>query len=327
MDIPLIDISGFSSDDPQARDEVVKRWREALDRLGFLTISGHGVPHSLISAVHSAGSAFFRLPQDRKRVWAVRDLGGGPSGYVQLFGETVGRTHDGSAVPDVAESLSFVSPAAGIVPAAGPVAHQNLWPDEPDGFRELIGEYAAQAYDLGLRLMRISALALGLAENHFDTFYSPMGHKLRLAYYPEQAVEPEPGQLRNAAHTDFSGFTILRQDDAPGGLQVQAPSGEWIDVPSRPGTLVINTGDLIQRWTNDRWLSNIHRVVNPPRAHHGPTQRLSLVFFTGPSPDSEIKCLPTCEGPDQPPVYEPIIASDHLNLKLAQTYGSAEAGA
>ena len=319
MDIPLIDIAGFSSDYPEARVRVVEQWREALDHLGFVTISGHGIPDALMSGVHAAASAFFELPLPRKQVWASRESSGGPVGYVQLFGEAVGKTHEGVAAPDVSESLTFVAPAVGVAPGAD----ENLWPDEPPGFRDLIGDYAAHAYDLGLRLMRISALALDLPEDHFDPFYSPMVHKLRFAYYPEQAVEPEPGQLRNAAHTDFAGFTILRQDDAPGGLQVQAPSGHWIDVPARPGTLVINTGDLIQRWTNDRWLSNVHRVVNPPRAHDGPTRRLSLVFFTGPSLDSRIECLPTCRTPGRPPVHEPILASEHLNRKIAQTYGTA----
>ena len=320
MDIPLIDIAGFSSTDPEARARVVGQWRDALDQLGFLTISGHGISDRLMSEVHAAGSVFFELPLERNLAWVAKDFSDGPTGYVRLFGEAVGKTHGGVAAPDVSESLTFVSPAAGAVPAAGPVTHQNLWPDEPAGFRALIGDYAAQAYELGLRLMGISALALDLPEDYFAPFYAPMVHKLRLAYYPEQAVEPGPGQLRNAAHTDFAGFTILRQDDAPGGLQVQAPSGAWIDVPSRPGTLVINTGDLIQRWTNDRWLSNVHRVVNPPRAHDGPTRRLSLVFFTGPGLDSQITCLPTCQTPERPAIYEPIIASEHLSRKLAQTY-------
>lgn len=321
MDIPLIDIAGFSSNDPQARAKVVEQWRNALDHLGFVTISGHGISDALMSDLHAAATAFFERPLERKLTCASKDFSKGPTGYVQLFGEAVGKTHGGGAVPDVLESLTFVSPAAGRLSAAGPITHPNLWPDEPAGFRELIGDYAAQAYELGLRLMHISALALDLPENHFDPFYAPMIHNLRLAYYPEQAAEPEPGQLRNAAHTDFAGFTILRQDDAPGGLQVQAPSGEWIDVPSRPGTLVINTGDLIQRWTNDRWPSNVHRVVNPPRSHNGPTRRLSLVFFTGPGLDSEISCLPTCDTPDRPPIYAPIIAAEHLSRKLSQTYG------
>ena len=316
MDIPLIDIAGFLSDDHEARVRVVEQWREALDHLGFVTISGHGIPDALMSGVHAAASAFFELPLQRKRVWASS---GGPVGYVQLFGKAVGKTHEGVAAPDVSESLTFVAPAVAVTPGAD----ENLWPHEPPGFRDLINDYAAHAYDLGLRLMRISALALDLPEDHFDPFYSPMVHKLRFAYYPEQAMEPEPGQLRNAAHTDFAGFTILRQDDAPRGLQVQAPSGNWIDVPARPGTLVINTGDLIQRWTNDRWFSNVHRVVNPPRTHDGPTRRLSLLFFTGPSPDSRIECLPTCRTRDRPPIHEPVLASEHLNRKIAQTYGTA----
>jgi isopenicillin N synthase-like dioxygenase len=150
-----------------------------------------------------------------------------------------------------------------------------------------------------------------------------MQHKLRLAYYPEQLTDPVPGQLRNAAHTDFAGFTILLQDNAPGGLQVLMPDGSWIDVPPVPGTLVINTGDLLQRWTNDRWMSNVHRVVNPPIERRGSSRRLSVVFFTGPRDDAEITCLPGCASATTPARYEPITAGEHVRAKMRQTYGAA----
>jgi len=326
VDIPVIDISGFASDDPVARARVVEAWRDAFDTLGFVTISGHGVPEDLVDAVYAAGLQFFEQPEARKRLWEFDNSHRGTkgTGYVRLFAQAVGKTRDGAGLPDVAESLSFMSPAIGRQAAAGEAFDNNIWPDTPVGFRELIGRYTDHASALGRRIMRISALALGLPETYFEPYYAPMTYRLRLAYYPEQAVAPPPGQLRNAAHTDFGCITILRQDDAPGGLQVLGPDGRWIDVRPTPGTFVINSGDLMQRWTNDRWKSNLHRVVNPPPGLGGSSRRLSVVFFTSPRLDSEIRCLPTCVGADAPLRYEPFVAADHMNLRLAQTYGGTD---
>jgi isopenicillin N synthase-like dioxygenase len=168
--------------------------------------------------------------------------------------------------------------------------------------------------------MRISALALGLDEDFFGPYYGRMMHNLRLARYPDQTEPPLPGQFRNGQHTDFTGFTILRPDLAPGGLQVLSPGNAWIDVPAAPGTLVINSGDLLQRWTNDRWRSNLHRVSNPDRTMTGSAERLSIVMFTGPDPEAVVECLPTCAGPLNPPRYRPVTARDYLTMKIRETF-------
>jgi isopenicillin N synthase-like dioxygenase len=109
---------------------------------------------------------------------------------------------------------------------------------------------------------------------------------------------------------------VLRQDGAPGGLQVFDRQGRWCDVPSVSGTYVINVGDLLQRWTNGRWKSTLHRVINPPPALEGPTQRLSMVAFTGPEESTEVACLPSCQGPDRPALYEPVLAGRYVLDKL-----------
>ena len=128
--------------------------------------------------------------------------------------------------------------------------------------------------------------------------------------------EPLPEQLRNAAHTDFGGFTILRQDDAPGGLQVKAPDDRWVDVKPVGGALVINAGDLIQRWTNDRWVSTLHRVVNPPVERAAQSRRQSVVFFQNPNPDTVIRCFPSCVGEGESEKYPPVMVAEHYLGKL-----------
>jgi isopenicillin N synthase-like dioxygenase len=317
LDIPLIDIEGFDTADVARRSSVVSQWRTALDAIGFVTLRGHGIPERLMSDLYGHACSFFEQPLERKLQFAASDpQRRGDAGYIPPLEESVGRTIGGPSAPDIVESLSFANVASDSAEALA------LYPELPVELRASLEAYGHEAYALGLRLMRLSASALGLKTDYFDSLYSPIQHKLRLAYYPDQLVDPVPGQLRNAAHTDFAGFTILLQDSAPGGLQVLMPDGSWIGVPSVPGTLVINTGDLLQRWTNDRWISNVHRVVNPPRERRGSSRRLSIVFFTGPRDDAEITCLPGCSSASVPARYPPITAGEHVRAKIRQTYGA-----
>lgn len=322
MSIPLIDIADFDSKNGKAGSEVVRQWRKALDSIGFVTIRGHGISEHLMADLYQEAIAFFARPLEEKLLHSVSNANErGSVGYIPPLGESVGRTSGEGNAPDIVESLSF-SDIAGVIPAAEEQRDYSL-DDLPSELGNAAKAYANAAYVLGLRLMRLSAAALGLRSDYFDALYSPMQHKLRLAYYPEQLVSPEPGQLRNAAHTDFAGFTILLQDSAPGGLQVLMPDGSWENVPSVPGALVINTGDLLQRWTNDRWVSNVHRVVNPPVESRGSSQRLSIVFFTGPRDDAIISCLPGCSSEESPVRYPPITAGEHIRAKIRQTYGAS----
>ena len=128
----------------------------------------------------------------------------------------------------------------------------------------------------------------------------------------------EPGQLRAGEHTDYGTITILRPENVPGGLQVLDRSGAWLDVRTVPGSYVINIGDAMQYWTNDRWISTLHRVVNPPRDLAGSTRRQSIVFFHTPNDDALIECLPTCHDAANPPRYAPVAAGEHLRRKSEQ---------
>ena len=304
---------------------------------GFVLVSGHGIPEPLLNGIYDRAQDFFARLVDEKMKACFGDMLSG-QGYLPLGNETVGRARDAASRPDLCESLTFSgtpdSPRA------------NLWPDIP-GFRETMESYMRAAEALARHLMRLSAAALELPQSYFDPFFTAMTSDLRCVLYPDQPDAPEEGQLRYGPHTDFSGFTILRQDDAPGGLEVQTRAG-WIPVRPIPGTLVVNAGDLIQRWTNDRWVSNVHRVVNPPlksplrsslargpatttspanASHAGEeghgqaeasTRRLSIVLFTGPNLDAVIETLPTCGQPK----YPPVITGDHVAQRVAATYGN-----
>jgi isopenicillin N synthase-like dioxygenase len=170
-------------------------------------------------------------------------------------------------------------------------------------------------------LMRLAALALEVEETFFDDKVDRSIGTMRLNYYPAQATAPLPGQLRSGAHTDYGGFTILSGEDVPGGLQVRTRAGAWIDVPTSPATFVVNIGDLLMRWTNDRWLSNMHRVVNPP-AEGARGARLSVAFFNHPNYDALIECL-LSQGPARHP---PVLSGEYRDLKYGKT-GLLGAGA
>jgi len=320
MQVPVIDISTFRHGSAQQRAAVARQWADAFESIGFATLVGHGIAEDLLEEIHALALDFFDQPLDVKMRCSFRPEKTG-QGYVPMGIEAVARTLDNEqAPPDICEALTFTGlewerrPAQ--YPAIQGVYRANRWPATPARFRARLTEYFEQVYGLGQTLMRLSAPALDLPEDYFDSYYDRMASSLRLVHYPDQPEEPLPGQLRYGAHTDYTGFTILRQDDAPGGLQVLSPDGQWVDVPPLRGSLTINAGDLLARWTNDRWKSNVHRVVNPPKALTGSTRRVSIVLFTGPNPDARIECLPTCQAPDRPPKYGPIIAHDHLMSKI-----------
>jgi isopenicillin N synthase-like dioxygenase len=322
MSIPQIDIAPFLAGDPAGRRDVARQWAAAFETVGFATITGHGIGDALPAAVHAMAARFFDLPPAVKQRCALPGEARS-QGYVAVGAEalanTVG-TGGPTAPPDLFEGITFQHcdwERHGIRSAFDRTIYApNIWPDEPAGFRPLVETYFDQVYDLAQSLMRLGALALDLPEDYFAPHYDRMSTQLRLTNYPDQAAPPLPGQLRSGAHTDYLGFTILRQDDAPGGLQVQLPDGGWIDVAPVPGAFVINAGDLLSRWTNGRWKSNLHRVVNPPRDLGRSARRISIVFFTGPNHDAVISCLPTCQGPDNPPRFVPVRAWEHFMEKV-----------
>ena len=144
---------------------------------------------------------------------------------------------------------------------------------------------------------------------------------MRVLNYPEQRTAPHEGQLRAGEHSDYDNLTICLIEDKPGGLQARSPDGAWVDVPAVAGSFVVNIGDFLMRWTNDRWKSTRHRVLNPPRAAEG---RLSFCHFIEPNYDALIECLPTCSGPEQPAKYPPIAAGDYMLEKFASQASGEE---
>jgi len=322
--VPVIDIRPFLTGDAAQKSQVAKEVDEACRETGFYVVVGHGVEQSLLDRTEAVSRAFFALPAAEK-MRLHRDLTGeaGSAGYTAIGDNNLSYTR-GEALPfDLNETIQIAPIDAGDDDyyregASRGMFPPNRWPESLPEFKEIYVEYFRRMIKLADDLMRLSALALELPEDYFADKVDRPVSKLAARLYPEQTQAPLPGQLRAAAHTDYGTVTILKPGNAPGGLLVADLQGEWHDVPYVPGSFVINLGDVMARWTNDRWRSTLHRVVNPPPELRERSRRLSIVFFGHPNHDVTVSCLPTCQGPDNPPRYPPITVAQYYLAKQNQ---------
>jgi isopenicillin N synthase-like dioxygenase len=319
---PVIDISRFATGTVADQQSIAHAVETACRSHGFLTIAGHGVSRELIRRMEGISRAFFDLPTEVKKQYRSRD----PKHYRGYFGlEAFGAAYsrdDRAAPPDYSERFLIgrtVDPADPYFSSdrARRVFVANIWPDRPDGFERTWTEYYAAMDSLAKMLLRIFAIALDLPEHWFDSKFDKHNATFVAVNYPDQVTEPRPGQLRCGPHTDYGALTILKSEDRPGGLEVLTGNASWQPVSIIPDTFVVNLGDLMQQWTNDCWVSNLHRVSNPPRDATVGTRRQSLVYFLHPNYDAVIECIPSCRQ-DGAAKYPPIVAIDHLMSKFAK---------
>lgn len=326
--VPVIDIAPFIRGAAAGKRRVARELAAACEEIGFFTIVGHGVSEDLIARTRSMALAFFALNAEAKRAIA-RPPSKVSRGYSWVGDRGLAYSLGDKTPPDLQESFGM-GPIEGApadlvgTPAESAFFLPNLWPAAPAGFREAFEQCYREFDRVAKQLMRIFAIALDLPEHHFDSKVDHSTSTMRAVLYPAQDRAPEPGQLRAGAHTDYGTVTILRGDDVPGGLQVKRRDGEWMDVHPAANAFVCNIGDLMMRWTNDRWLSNLHRVANPP-PEHAKTQRLTLVFFQNPNCDAEIRCI----DPTAPAKYQPVRFGDYYlskHMKAQHLTTQADAG-
>ena len=308
-EVPQIDIGPLFQGDEPARRRVGDAVRSACIDVGFFYIRNHGVPQATVDETFRQMALFYALPEDAKR-----EIHASKSryfrGYSGLYEERhdaaadyyephevidVGRENQPDDPPECANSLLY-----------GP----NLWPSKPPALRRAVEAYYAAMLEVSNALLRAFALALALPEAYFDDKFDRAAGALRLLHYPPRP--PGETRLGVGAHTDYETFTILAQDANP-GLQVLNGAGRWIDIPPVAGTFVVNIGDLMARWTNDRFTSNIHRAANRTGRN-----RYSIPFFMGANVNTEIRCLESCTGPDDPPRYPPVLAGAHIEARLVE---------
>jgi isopenicillin N synthase-like dioxygenase len=312
---PIVSLAGMYSPHLPDRARVADAFRAACLDKGFLYITDHGVPETLRQSVFDEARRFFALPEERK---AEVHYGKSPSrrGWEPLRGQVL----EAGAPPDLKEGfyLGNDSPAEDGHLVQGLFTHApNQWPSDLPGFRETMDAYTARMEALCALTMRALALALYLPEDHFDAFCRGAISNLKLLHYPPQPANPLPDEKGCGAHTDYGAITYLLQDDV-GGLQVWDQEIGWIDAPPVPGAYVLNLGDLIARWTNDRFRSTLHRVIN-----RSGRERYSVPFFFTGRPDHEVVCLANCLDTGEQPKYAPTTALGHLRERLEQSYAVA----
>jgi|GEM_PF-16309 len=310
--VPVIDISPFLKGTSEDRHRIAQVVGQACQDIGFFSITGHGVPEGLISRMADISRCYFDLPLTEKMRIPVSSSG---VGYVPLFQEALAASLGEKTPGDLKESFNV-----------GRHFASYTWPENPPELRSTWIEYFTALNALGGAIMRMFAMALELPEGYFDDKINPPMAFLRAINYPSPLEPPQINQLRAGAHSDYGTLTILLSENKPGGLQVRSRAGRWLDVVSPPGSFVVNIGDMMQMWTNDKWLSTVHRVVNPPAAEQAhmdqgvrsDSRRQSLVFFHTPHENTLIECLPSCTSADNPPRHAPIRAADHMRQKSAK---------
>lgn len=307
--IPVVDLT-------QPREVVVADLLHAYGELGFAYLTGHAIDPAIVADVFAASAEFHALPLDvRMRI----ELDANHRGFIPIDTST-DRTSTLAEVtkPNQSESFMMMRESEPGEYLAGP----NQWPDLP-GFRERLERYHDAMWQLGLRLVDLVADALGDAsggEGELRAAFDPPTTWLRLLHYPP-VPESAPGDLYGSApHCDFGFLTVLAQDDV-GGLQVQTPAGEWVDVPPRPGAFVMNVGDMLHRWSNGRLRSTPHRVLNRVGR-----ERFSVPFFFDPHVTTVIRPLASCVTLDRPAAFDPIEFGTFVRTQLESTYDAHTPG-
>jgi isopenicillin N synthase-like dioxygenase len=268
--------------------------------------------------VFEMAKRFFDLPFEEKlKVKKVEN--GGPAGYHMFATQANGmRYRNVQTKADFLKVPFDLRESFGIGPDRNGVNH---WLAEPAGFRELCLSYYAALEKLAFSMIRLFATALELPENYFESKIDHHDSTMLLHHYPAQKEAPQPEQWRSGPHTDLGMFTLLRHErEHKPGLQLKNKTGEWIDVPPVENSFVVNIADTMMHWTNDKWVSTLHRVANPPREDGPSARRIALPFFFNINQDALLECIPTCCSAGNPPKYAPVIAGEYRRERSRITF-------
>lgn len=314
-----VDLTGWFAGDPTAMDAIAAEVDAACQGSGFLAITGHGIPEPLMREMLDVTQAFFDRPAPEKLGYRPDD----PAmnrGYAPLGSEALSYSLGVASPPDLFEAFNIGREAPPEGERPDDIARYfsaNIWPDDPAAMRAVWLRYWDACEELGLVLTDIFARALGLADGWFRPMLDRSPSVMRAINYERRGGEPPaaPDQLRMGAHSDYGSLTILLADPVP-GLQIRSVDGEWHDVVPPEGGFMVNLGDLLAEWTNDRWRSTVHRVVPPPAGTTGAFRRRSVAWFQQPNHDARIEVLDVCVDDANPPLYPPTTSGAHLMAKL-----------
>jgi isopenicillin N synthase-like dioxygenase len=305
--IPSVDLRNFVSQDPERKSDFVAQIGDAFENIGFVALSGHFLPESLVTQLYAEVKRFFELPAQVKASYEIPGIGG-QRGYTSF-----GKEHaKGRKEGDLKEFWHFGQYVTGDAALASEYPENVVVRELPEF--NAVGKEAYQMLEkTAVYVLRALALRLGLEETYFDGYVRNGNSILRPIHYPPITEEPK-NAVRAAAHGDINLITLLMGAHGK-GLQVQNHEGEWIDAIARPDQLMINVGDMLSRLSNNRLKSTIHRVVNPPREAWG-SSRYSIPFFMHPISSMPLNCLSNCIDAEHPKGFEDITAGAYLQERL-----------
>ena len=311
-DIPVLDLAEYLAGEQGARERLGRELREALEEIGFFYVVNHDVPKALIDRTFAETARFHSIPTEEKNRIAINECHVGYLG----FGEEASRTSEhytGTIKPDVAEAYFMLRDRA-----PRPLDVKNQWPDNLPGFRETLVAYFEAAEALFRRSLPIFAASLDLPPDYFAPAFGEYEalSMLRVSHFRAND-QLETNQFHLAPHTDSTFVTMLPTTEVP-GLELLGPSGEWFLAPPIPESFLFNSGDLMKRWTNGRFMSTPHRVIN-----RSGRDRYSIPLFIHPNSEFIVECLPTCTDTRNPPKEPPISSGEYLAWYMGQNFEHA----
>lgn len=310
-EIPVIDMGEVFAGRPGALAGAAAELRHACENVGFLYISGHGVDATLIDATFAAAAQFHAQPlEDKMRIQVNEHM----QGYMPMRGSTTRSSAlAGESKPNENEAFFMQRDIPRTHPKFGfPQRTANAWPDGVPGFRATVLAYYKAMDELVARLLPVYATALDLPADFFDGAFTESMSTLRLTHYP--FMEYAERSYGVAPHTDSSFITLLAQNQVA-GLQLLRRDGSWIDAPALDGTYVVNTGDMLHRWSNGRFLSTPHRASNNSGA-----ERYAIPYFCHPDPDFAMECLPSCTSAANPPRFPVQTPVEYMEWHKSRNY-------
>ena len=312
--IPILDVARYLAGDRAELNRLGRTLRDAFEHVGFYYLRGHDVPESLIAATFEQAKRFHAQPMERKLALPINEHN---IGYMPMGGSIARSSKvNNNTKPSVNEAFFLRRERAPDDPdviAGNRFRGLNQWPTDLPGFRDTVLAYMGAMEGLCKRLVPIYAVALDLPPDHFDAMFEKPNMIQRLSHYPPRPSYDD-NEFSIAPHTD-SGFMTLLAPSAVPGLAIRLPDGTWFDAPSIPGCFTVNGGDILRRWTNDRFLSTPHRVLNVSGLN-----RYAIPFFFDTHPDTLLACLPSCCSADNPPKYEPITYDDYALWYATRNY-------
>ncbi len=326
--VPIVDISGFAEGSSQRRADIAALVDEAYCTVGFLQVMGHGVSPALVEEMFAVNTEYFDQPLAAKLEHVMPPAWN--RGYSPPGAEALSYSAGVETPPDVFQAFNAGAQIHTTDPATRPERHQtlyrtNIWPEMPARMGEVWQEYIDAVSTLAQHMLEILSVAQGLDPDYFPSRADQAPDVVRALDYRSFGDAPMlDGQMRLGAHSDYGMCTMLSADAVP-GLQLLDPSGVWHDVTPLPGAYLVNVGDMLAVWTNDRYRSTVHRVV--PAARGAPMTRRSVAYFHEANPDAVIEPVPGCVDSEHPQRYAPGTAGDHLLAKLSSARDMAVAEA